>query len=77
MYIADFKQHNIFVIKRGETTPQPYFSPDQPKFNQPNDLAIAADGTLYASDPLARPPAGSARYGASRAAPMARAVVKS
>jgi sugar lactone lactonase YvrE len=49
MYLADFKRHNVFVIERGQTTPRVYFHSD--KFNQPNDLAVAADGTLYASDP--------------------------
>ncbi|MEP6841301.1 MAG: SMP-30/gluconolactonase/LRE family protein [Bradyrhizobium sp.] len=50
MYIADFKKHNVFVIERGETAPKVYFHSNL--FHQPNDLAIAADGTLYASDPL-------------------------
>jgi sugar lactone lactonase YvrE len=50
MYVADFKKHNIFVINRGEKQPHVYFH--SAAFNQPNDLAIAADGTLYASDPL-------------------------
>jgi sugar lactone lactonase YvrE len=50
MYIADFENHNVFVIEPGERTPKPYFHSDN--FHQPNDLAIAADGTLYASDPL-------------------------
>jgi sugar lactone lactonase YvrE len=49
MYVADFKKHNIFVIELGETTPKLYFNSE--RFNQPNDLAIAEDGTLYASDP--------------------------
>jgi sugar lactone lactonase YvrE len=49
MYVADFQRHNVFVIEPGQTTPQVYFRSG--KFNQPNDLAIAADGTLYASDP--------------------------
>jgi sugar lactone lactonase YvrE len=49
MYVADYKQHNVFVLERGQNEPQVYFHSDQ--FNQPNDLAIAADGTLYASDP--------------------------
>ena len=49
MYVADFKKHNVFVFERGETVPRAYFHSDH--FNQPNDLAIAADGTLYASDP--------------------------
>ena len=49
MYVADFKKHNIFVIEPGETTSKLYFNSE--RFNQPNDLAIAEDGTLYASDP--------------------------
>jgi hypothetical protein len=52
MYVADFNNHIVFVIARGQNDPQPYFT--SPKFNQPNDLAIAADGTLYASDPKGR-----------------------
>jgi sugar lactone lactonase YvrE len=49
MYVADFKKHNVLVIERGQQAPRVYFHSSQ--FNQPNDLAIAADGTLYASDP--------------------------
>lgn len=58
MYVADFKTHAIVVFEPGSTTPQPYFSaapdphhPAKPAFTQPNDIAIARDGTLYASDP--------------------------
>lgn len=50
MYVADYKLHNVFVFERGENEPRVYFHSDQ--FNQPNDLTIAADGTIYASDPL-------------------------
>jgi sugar lactone lactonase YvrE len=49
MYVADYKKHNVFVLERGATVPLVYFHSDQ--FNQPNDMAIAADGTIYASDP--------------------------
>lgn len=49
MYVADYNRHKIFVFERGETEPRPYF--ESGLFHQPNDLAIAADGTLYASDP--------------------------
>lgn len=49
MYIADFKKHNVLVIEPGQTQAKVYFHSD--RFNQPNDLAIASDGTLYASDP--------------------------
>ena len=48
MYVADFNNHNVFVFGPGQSTPTVYFHGD---FHQPNDLAIAADGTLYASDP--------------------------
>src|SRR3954452_9931574 len=48
MFIADFKKHNILVIDPGTTLPRVYFHSD--RFNQPNDLAFASDGTLFASD---------------------------
>ncbi len=47
MFVADWKRHNVFVIERG--VPRVYFT--SAAFNQPNDLTVAADGTLYASDP--------------------------
>ena len=66
MYVADFKKHTIWVIERGETTPRVYFHSD--RFNQPNDLAIAADGTLYASDPRFASPAGGQIWRITRGA---------
>jgi signal peptidase len=48
MYVADFNNHNVFVIEPGQSTPKIYVTA---AFKQPNDLAIARDGTLYASDP--------------------------
>lgn len=55
MYVADFPNHLIHVFEPGSNTPKPYFpapsDTGKPAFNQPNDLAIARDGTLYASDP--------------------------
>src|SRR6478735_7120917 len=66
MYIADFKKHNVWVIERGETAPQVYFHSD--RFNQPNDLAIAADGTPYASDPRFASPAGGQIWHIARGA---------
>jgi sugar lactone lactonase YvrE len=51
MFVADFKKHNVFVFEPGQTKPNVYFHSNQ--FNQPNDLAMAADGTIYASDPKA------------------------
>jgi sugar lactone lactonase YvrE len=64
MYVADYKQHTIWVIEPGETTPKIHFHSD--RFNQPNDLAIAADGTLYASDPRFASPAGGQIWRISR-----------
>ena len=49
MFIADYKKHNLLVIEPGATAAKVFFHSDQ--FHQPNDLAIAADGTLFASDP--------------------------
>jgi signal peptidase len=58
MYVADFKGNNVLVFERGQIVPRVYFHSDRcrpggrlPCFNQPNDLAVAGDGTLYASDP--------------------------
>jgi signal peptidase len=55
MYVADVQNHIIHIFEPGCTNLRTYFpaSPNdgQPAFNQPNDLAIARDGTLYASDP--------------------------
>jgi signal peptidase len=45
MYIADFRKHNVLVIEAGQSAPQVYFHSD--RFNQPNDLAVASDGTLF------------------------------
>jgi sugar lactone lactonase YvrE len=50
MFIADFKKHNVLVIEPDGSAAKVYFHSD--RFHQPNDLAIAGDGTLFASDPL-------------------------
>ena len=49
MFIADYKKHNIFAIPKGGTEPAVWFHSDE--MNQPNDITIARDGTIYASDP--------------------------
>ncbi len=49
MFIADYKKHNVFTIPKGATEPVVWFHSDQ--MNQPNDITIARDGTIYASDP--------------------------
>jgi signal peptidase len=56
MYVADYKRHNVFVFDAGRSLPKVYFHSS--RFNQPNDLAMAGDGTLYASDPNFRSHAG-------------------
>jgi sugar lactone lactonase YvrE len=49
MYVADYAQHNILRIDP-HTKKVEVFAHES-AMNQPNDLAIAPDGTLYASDP--------------------------
>ena len=49
MLIADYKKHNIFAIRKGSTAPEVLFHSDL--MHQPNDLTVARDGTIYASDP--------------------------
>jgi sugar lactone lactonase YvrE len=49
MFVADYKRHNIFLVSPDGKDIATYFHSDD--FNQPNDMTIAADGTIYASDP--------------------------
>ncbi|HEY1172249.1 MAG TPA: SMP-30/gluconolactonase/LRE family protein [Verrucomicrobiae bacterium] len=49
MYVADYVEHNLLRIDP-KTKAITVFAHNS-AMNQPNDLAIAADGTLYASDP--------------------------
>jgi len=49
MYVADYVGHNVLRIDPA-TKKIDVYAHDE-KMNQPNDLAIAPDGTLYASDP--------------------------
>jgi sugar lactone lactonase YvrE len=49
MFVADYKKHNIFLVAPDGKHVAPYFHSDD--FNQPNDMTIAAGGTIYASDP--------------------------
>jgi sugar lactone lactonase YvrE len=49
MFVADYKKHNIFLVGPDGTPVETYFHSDD--FNQPNDMTIADDGTIYASDP--------------------------
>jgi sugar lactone lactonase YvrE len=49
MYVADYAEHNILKIDP-KTKAISVFA-HEAKMNQPNDLAIAPDGTIFASDP--------------------------
>ncbi len=49
MYVADYVGHNVLRID--PATRKVTVFAHNAKMNQPNDLAIAPDGTLYASDP--------------------------
>ena len=49
MYVADYVGHNVLRIDPETRKIEVFAHNDQ--MNQPNDLTIAADGTLYASDP--------------------------
>lgn len=49
MYIADYTRHNILAVDQGTRAVRVFAH--EAAMNQPNDLALAPDGTLYASDP--------------------------
>ena len=68
MYVADFKKHTVWVIERGETTPQVYFHSD--RFNQPNWRSRRTARSMPATRDLLRRRAD--RSGVSPAAPTAR-----
>ena len=49
MYVADYVEHNVLRIDMATKKIEVFAH--EPAMNQPNDLAIAPNGTLYASDP--------------------------
>ena len=49
MFVADYQEHN--VLKVDPKTKAVTVFAHEPKMSQPNDIAIAPDGSLYASDP--------------------------
>ena len=49
MFIADYTGHNILRVDMSTSAISIYAHDDS--LNQPNDLAISADGVLFASDP--------------------------
>jgi gluconolactonase len=49
MYVADYTGHNVLLIN--PTTRRIRVYAHESRMTQPNDLAIAPDGTIFASDP--------------------------
>jgi sugar lactone lactonase YvrE len=49
MYVADYVEHKILLVDPKTRAVTVFAHNDA--MNQPNDVAIASDGTLYASDP--------------------------
>ncbi|OYW11926.1 MAG: gluconolactonase, partial [Planctomycetales bacterium 12-60-4] len=49
MYVADYVEHNVLRIDLATKSIEVYAH--DPAMNQPNDLAIAPNGVIYASDP--------------------------
>lgn len=49
MYVADYKGHNILRIDPATKAVTTFAH--EPAMSQPNDIAMAPNGTLYASDP--------------------------
>lgn len=49
MYVADYTGHNVLKIDPARKKIIQKFH--NPKMHQPNDIAIAGNGTIYASDP--------------------------
>jgi sugar lactone lactonase YvrE len=49
MFVADYIGHNVLLIDPATRAISVFAHSDQ--MNQPNDLAVAPDGTLFASDP--------------------------
>ncbi len=49
MYVADYTEHNVLKIDPDTRTITVHAH--EPKMNQPNDLTMMRDGTLFASDP--------------------------
>ncbi|MBL8230679.1 MAG: SMP-30/gluconolactonase/LRE family protein [Bryobacterales bacterium] len=49
MFVADYTNHNVLLVDTVKRTFQVFAH--EPAMSQPNDLAIAPNGMLYASDP--------------------------
>jgi gluconolactonase len=75
MFVADYTKHNVLGIDPKTRTVEVLVHDGQ--MNQPNDLAMAPDGTLYASDPSWRTGTGQLwridrRSGQAKATLLAR-----
>ncbi len=57
LYVADYTAHNVLRIDPNSKTIEVYAHEE--RMNQPNDLAIRSDGTLFASDPNWRESTGN------------------
>lgn len=53
MFVADYVHHRIYLINLESKELEIYFQSTDPAlmFHQPNDMAIARDGTIFLSDP--------------------------
>src|SRR5690554_2533829 len=49
MFIADYQGHKIYRVAKGSNLPEVWAH--DPSLDQPNDLTIALDGSIYLSDP--------------------------
>ncbi len=49
MFIADYLGHKVYRVAKGSNIPEVWAH--DPGLNQPNDLTIAPDGSIYLSDP--------------------------
>jgi signal peptidase len=49
MFVSDFKNHRIYRVDPNTAAIEKHY--ENPDLNQPNDMAIGADGSIYFSDP--------------------------
>ncbi len=49
MFVADYKGHRVYRYMKGAKNPEIWAQ--DTTMNQPNDLALSSDGTIYLSDP--------------------------
>ncbi len=49
MFVADYTGHNVLRVDMGTRAVAVHCH--EPRMNQPNDIAIASNGTIFASDP--------------------------